>query len=580
MFCSCPQWVRLAAAGAALLLAGATMNAQDAQVLCAVKLPPAQTLSNQLMGLARVVAPGAQNEMYPMMFLGALGYPQFPGVSETENITLFFFKAEKGEVRAPMVILSKMSADAPMRKSLVMKNEGNNTMMSFLAPGLEVIERDGWTLFAADQNSLGYAQDLPGLIQLSESIEGFDLTARFYVGPDNMAEWAEQIKASIAEDHALMGLDVGDPSLLRKQSVVDLLAMAGRNLEWAQVGIDINDQQVSVGATVLAIDGTPESKLFSAPLDPPQPVAQLLPLGTLSYVTRMDMSSWLEYYEVTADRALLVVTPDAKPYIEKSTALARELAPKLSNTMVVSADFLDSPDAITMTSAMFADIDTEQYRRLMSFYFEELFPFLMTYFSGPEAAGFLPKMKLLLDVSEIAGQPVDALEQSYQKIDYDVGDPAATPSPVTRTDTTYSVIADGLMASSSQLETLQGLIERAKNKQAAQDSVAEHIQLEARQVLGLHLRLGDLVDLFTKDFDPQSELARQALIKLSNRELEPVTASITLGDNRMTYRWDAPVSTIQAVSETVRTIKQAEMEMDSFGGGQEQSTPAANEPGQ
>lgn len=538
-------------------------------MICAVKFPPVKTLSNELMSLVRQVSPGPQTEMAPMMLLGAYGYPQFPGVSETEGVTMFFFKPQKGEETTPMVILTKMEPDALMRKGLTMKAQGDNPMMGFLSPGLEVRDQDGWTLFSNNAANFDYAKDVDALVKRAEKIQGFDITARFYIGPDNMAEWAEQLKETIAEEHSLKGLEPSDPQLMRQQSLVDLMAMIGENLEWGEFGLDISEENVSLGMTALAIDGTPEARFFSIEGGGAAPVANYVPASTISYIAKSDMKEWVAYYDVLAKRALLVSPPDAKPIIDKTSKYVHELAPQFSNAMAASIS-IPEPSQMEMSSATLCDLDQELFKEAMRFCTEELVPYARQYFGSEDLASTMPKTSFKENVGEVFGSPVDAFESTYESMEFDWDNLESEPETVTKTDTTYYWIGDGAMVSATSLEQIKTLAENVVEKKTVENSVASKVQLAEGELLGLKLELGDLIHLFIQNAEPESEMARQALMKLANRDIKPVTASVRSGNNELTYVWSAPRSSIQAISETIRTINQAEMEMENYGGSAQQ----------
>jgi len=570
----------LSGLGRALLLAGLLMTglsaqAEDPKVLYAVKLPPIKTLSKQLMGFMREVEPGPKTEMYPMMLLGPLGYPEFKGVSETAPVTVYFFQPAKGEESPPFVILAKMDTDAPMRRALTMKPKSNSTnpMANLFTPGFSVQEADGWTLFAREKYQFAYAEDVAGLIKLSEGISGFDITARAFVGPEMMAEWARQLKAAVIDHHVRMGKDASDPQVLHWSQLIEFLAKIGENFEWAQAGLDIRPTYLATGIAARAIEGTPESELISTPVGGPAPVGKLLSAASISYLMSVDTEAGRQYTSVLAERALAIFPEEFAPYIKQWQGYADEFSSKWGNNAAVSVDFVDLGVAKT-TIVMPTKMDYQSYNEMMHFNFDEFFPFLVQYFLLEDSAESILSMAIKDAVAKAGGQPVDAMEIVTEQMKFNWDDPAAGVEKVLTTDTTYYVIADGAYVSSASLETLEAVVQRLAEQTDAPNNIAGKIQLKDGQMLGLTMDLRKMIQLLVGKYNPESEVAKQALRKLTNTKLEPVTASIEFDDNQFVYAWKAPVSALKAIREAMRTIEQAEMEMNY---GHDQAQPEASE---
>ncbi|GHC09457.1 hypothetical protein GCM10007047_28360 [Cerasicoccus arenae] len=542
---------------------------ESPKVLAAIKFPPVKALSNELMGLTRQVMPGQQTEMWPMMLLGAYGYPNFAGVSETQGPTMFFFHAAKGDP-TPYVILTKMSEKAAMRKALTMKSKGGNSMFGFLSPGLVAVDRDGWTLFSNDAASFEYVQDLDALAHLSDEMKGFDINARVFVGPEMMSKWVQNIKETIADDHVLNGGSVKDPALLHKQLFVEFLATIGENIEWAGIGLNITPDEVAMGFSVQAIEGAPEYSLLSAKAGGPTPIANYVARSMVSYVSNVDHHEILKYYEVLESRAMEVVTEEGRKWLTKAGEVNRTLISKMGDSHVGSIAFSD--ENVVATSAMSSELDNAVVVESMRFYYEELMPYLLQQCKAMGYPQEAMEMVIKADVAEVQNSPVNEIQSKIGSPLVGQLDPTNEEEYI-RTEQTFFSVVMGNVLSSTKLDVLETLANNLTEEKPVADNIASRIQLANGQAIGSEIDVGSAVEIFAQGFDHESEFARQALKQLMASDLAPITSSLRLGDGQGVYEFAVPVSTIVQLSEVSRQIKQSEMEMKTMGGERPQASP-------
>ncbi|WP_309399161.1 hypothetical protein [Cerasicoccus maritimus] len=557
---------------ATLCVGTSQLRAEEApQVLAAVKFPPLKKLTAEVMGVARKLSPGQQTEFLPMMALGPFGYPNYPGVSETEPVTVFFFEPQKGEP-TPYVILSKMESTSLIKTALTMKSQGGNSMFAFLTPGLSVTERDGWTLFAENEAAFDYATDVDALVDLSNEISGFDVTARFFIGPERIAKWVELMKDEIAEAHVLNGGAESDPALLHKQLWVEFLATIGENLAWSGMGLDISQETLSLGFSVQAIKDTPEFEALSMPVGGEAQVGDFVAASTISFLSKWDMPAAQKYYDVLEARGLKIATDGGKEWITKAGAYNREFYAKLDGTHAGTMSFSD--ETPVSTNAMGGSFDADTLDRVMHFYYDELIPYLMKEYTPPEQQG-LVELLYKSKVGEAAGQPVFEVESKTPDVapTLDEGDTTEF-----MTEQTYFAAVDGDLLGSTEMSDLEALAQRVSKAEPADGSVAQCIQLKPGEAMQMQVDVRSLVKLMNQEFEPESEVARQSMRKLAKSELAPLTGALTIGQGQGVYRLTAPVSTLEKFAEAQRQIKQAEDDMSH--GGSQPAFPVTGEGGQ
>ncbi|WP_309383322.1 hypothetical protein [Cerasicoccus frondis] len=555
----------LCAAGLWLGAIGGAVAEETPKVLAAVKFPPLKTLSDELMGLARKLAPGQQTEFYPMMVLGPFGYPSYPGVSQSDNITIFFFEPQKGELTTPYVILTKMEPDALVKKTLTMKAEGNNSMFAFLTPGLEVAERGGWTLFSDEAAYFDYASDIDALVDMADDIEGFDITMRVYMGPETVASWSEIMKEEIADAHVLAGGAESDPGLLHKQLLVDFLATVGSNLEWFESGLDLDAEAVSLGFSVQAIKGTPEYDALSMPVGGPVPVGEYINASAVSFLSKWDMAAVVDYYGVLEQRAMQIATEEGREMIKKASEYNRKLLAQMSGGHAGSMSF--EQEKPLSSSALGGAFDAAMLDASLHFYYDELFPYLLETFA-PQGQQGVVEMVYRSQVAETSGAPVSEIETKTPDLPIGLTQGEASEATEDSAEKMFVTVIKGNVLGSSDLQDLESLAARVSDETPLEDSVAQRLALENGQAARLQIDVCEVVNMLSEDYEPESEVARQAIKKLGKSDLEPLTGVMTIAEGQGVYLFSAPVSTLVEFSDTHRQIRQAEKDMDAHGGKQ------------
>jgi hypothetical protein len=121
---------------------GTGVGWEESEALCHLQLAAPKPLTGQVLDFAqRVYGPGQNLRMLPMLFLGLWGYPDFPDISETEPIHVFFFPSEDALLSsARWVACVRMGEKCPIRSALALQ-------------GFQLRDDCGW-VFAAPQGDL------------------------------------------------------------------------------------------------------------------------------------------------------------------------------------------------------------------------------------------------------------------------------------------------------------------------------------------------------------------------------------------------------------------------------------------
>ncbi|MGE9297057.1 MAG: hypothetical protein ACQKBV_12290 [Puniceicoccales bacterium] len=556
---------RVVATMAALAIAPlATYAAADTDnVLAAVKFPPLKTFSDKLMGVARQVMPGQEVEMYPMLFLGAYGYPNYPGVSDKDPVTMFLFDSEV-EGNKPFVILSKISADSPLRNALTAKSGGGNPM----ALGMSIEDRDGWTLISNDPANFKHVTDVAALAKLAGEVEDFDITTRFYIGPDKMAEWVDEMKAKARDEHVKAGGAATDEALAQKERYIDFIATIGENLEFFDFGIDINNSAIGLGTALQAIKGTPEYAMLSAKSGGDVPVAQFVEAAAaLVYSSSVDVDAVETYYNVLHDRAMKIATKEGQKILEEAAQANKEYFAMMGNGSAGAMDFMDDK-ALTQTVSS-GKMDNDKVVELAKLYYDKLIPQVMSHLEfldvGSDNAA---EFEIKPGVAKLDGKSVNEVISRIKTPDpVSAANPNAAPTSSIKEESSFFAIVDGNLVSASNQDLLATLVKAVESGKAVDNNVGSKITLADGEAMAYQFSFEPLITWMTSSFPMQSETAKQALKSIQSESLDPASGKVTLNSGKAKATFAAPLSSIIKLTEARRKIEQAEIEAQTFGPG-------------
>ncbi|MEO0797216.1 MAG: hypothetical protein AAFX93_18840 [Verrucomicrobiota bacterium] len=557
-------------AAAALLPFSA--GAQDAgsskgndNVLAAIKFPPVRAFTDSLMGVARQVNPGQETEMLPLLFLGAFGYPNFAGVSETEPVTVFLFDSTDSE-EMPFVILSKMSDSAALRNALTAQADPGNPMAAMLAPGFSVEDRDGWTLFSSSPENFKLVKNVSELAAMGKSVDDFDVTFRFFIGPEKMSTWVNTLKEEVTDEHLMSGGSEKDEDLGFKLRYIDFLATIGENLDYYDFGIDINNQAISLGTVLQALEGTPEYTMLSAKAGGSSTVGEFVSASApITYVSNIDMKAVAEYYSVLNHRALKLATDEGKALLKRAAQTNAIYFSKAGNSTAGSLDF--DNDAAISSSVASGNLSNDELVKISKSYYDDILPAVLKHlaemqFSDEAAAEFVLKE----NVGEVAGDPINEM---ISKIKVDTGlslhEDENDAQPEYETEESYFAVVDGNVVTANNIDALKALAKVVAGGKAVENNAASRIELASGEAMGYQIDFKPLIDMMIESNSMQSQSAKQVYKDLSSADLEPAAGGVTLGNGRAKATLSAPLSSIVKIMEAQKRIEQAELEAQTFG---------------
>lgn len=507
-----------------------------------VKLPPLQTLTSNVMSVARKVEPGPQTELLPMLMLGGFGYPSFPGVSTTDGITAFILKGQD-DSDVQVVIYAKIE-------------DGSQTRQALVSPemNIKVQDRDGWTLLSQSEDAFAAVKDHAALAALAAEPTEFGVEARLYVTPATKSALNKLIDEEVAEK-----VDEGDAETLAKvKAWKDFgFKLLDHNL-WAGFGISANADTLSVGALFAPRAGSPDAAWAAAPLPAGRvDLAQVLPAsGWMNYTGQFNVPATLVYLKALEPIAAQV--PDKKV----SALLGDAIAKYAEFTALHGGKFAGSASEInietgkvgqlSIVGGSFKQADVDAFYK---YAFDKLVPEFIAIAAdavGVEKAELekFMKMGVKTDVKQIDGQSVGAL--SVVAID-------PTNPENTQTTETYYAVANGNLLSSDSLESLEGLIKAVVAGKPVANNLADALPLSEGLIFNGKIDLKGIFAQVSKnltgDIDQSDLEAVKALEKL---DLKPVDLALKSKNGLLIYRADASVDSLITLYRTFEAFNAAD----------------------
>ena len=257
-----------------------SMHGLDGKLIGYLKMPALKGFSEKLMETARLVKPGEQTEMIPFGLFGFLGYPTFPGLSSTENASIFFY-GDKGN--AVPVILVKLAQDSPTRANL--------NQWGWIAE-----DHKGWTLVARSKEDIalvGDAGSLNKMIALNHAPGEYEMEFRLFTDYLKLSE--QTLKTAVrSQNPNEKGVSPqADQSTMR---LVDLAIEELENFKWMSFGMDLGEQRITLGMAAEAKEGTPEGTLLASKVGGPVPLADYVAAdGAIAFAGKYDPQALLAY---------------------------------------------------------------------------------------------------------------------------------------------------------------------------------------------------------------------------------------------------------------------------------------------
>ncbi len=536
-------------------------------VMAVVKFPPPKTFTEKVMSVARAIQPGQQTEMMPLFFLGAFGYPNYPGISQTDNVSVFLFDSEVPS-EMPFVVLAKVSKDSTLRQ----------TAASFQ---WAMEDKGGWLLLSKDPSYLKLIKDIAPYEAVNAEPADFDVEFRVFLGQEKVKTWAANLKEMLEGRHAeASGGKHEAIDLYKKTRFVDFLAMAGENLNWAELGVDLSAETITIGSLVDARAGTAEATFFSAKAGGPVPVAEYITSqGFMSYTSNFDIKASSAYYTVLETRAMGLVGEKGKAWLTEAGKIiqsyfadsdgtsAGSVAMQGSDSRVVSASGGTYTDKLVVDSTkVFAD---------------KLLPELFTSLPYFKRHGMDYTFAFQENVAEVDGTPIHEFTTTFTMTpsagEEEESLAKTLSEPFTQSQTNYYAVVDGTFLSASMLDDMKTLIPAVKAGVPVDGNVSD-LTLASGEAMAYEV---DLTAYFgiglanLPDDAPAAAQMKQVYDEIKAAKLAPATGKVTTGKNRLKGTFSLPVTSLAKIVQGFQKLQPADPTYQMNGGG----APASDQGG-
>lgn len=352
------------AAPPAASVANKSDHGLDGKLIGYLKMPALKGFSEKLMETARLVKPGEQTEMIPFGFFGFLGYPTFPGLSTTENASVFFY-GDKGN--AVPVILVQLAKDSPTRANL--------NQWGWIAE-----DHKGWTLIARTKEDIalvGDANSLNKMIALNQSPGEYEMEFRLFTDYLKLSEQTVKTAVRSQNPNEKGVSQQGDQSTMR---LVDLIIEELENFKWMSLGMDLGAERITVGMAAEAKENSPEGALLASKVGGPVPLADYVAAdGAIAFAGKYDPNAMLTYGLAISDKVKSRLGDNGKKTMATVDQMLKALLPPADGTFagVLNIGEDGAWYAKTVNGGTWSD---EVYVKWATAWYQEVMPSLMNHF--------------------------------------------------------------------------------------------------------------------------------------------------------------------------------------------------------
>lgn len=529
-----------------------------------VKFPPPKTFTEKVMNVARVVQPGQQTEMLPMFLLGGFGYPNYPGVSETHNVTVFFFESADKPMGS-YVVLGKISKDSPLR----------STVQSLQ---WAVEDRGDWVLMAKNAEALKAVTDVDALVAINNEKAEFDIEARILLGKENVDLWMTDLKQTVTNRHAAATGGQHDAiDVYNKTRFIDFAQEAAQNFDWAELGINLSAEAITFGYLIQATTGTPEATLLSSKAGGKVPVAGLMSAqGMMLYQGAFSVPALLAYNDVLVSRAEALVGEKGKAWLADYKRQLKDYMGMADGMYVGAAKTIsETPEFESITGGKFTDKKTVAaakafYEKLLPEFFNGI-PYFANYgmdytFSFKENVGQAHGVPVHEVTTTVTVESPVSVQAAGQKV----------PQPQTQTQSYLFAVADGQLITTNSLASIKPLVAQVKAGKPVENNIAEQFKPTDGAAMQYRINLMEYMNFglqtAVQGGAPDMEAYAKLVDKLAKEDLPTSTGEIMVGDNRMKGTLSLPVATLAKVARSLQKL-QAEMALQE----QQQAQPSSED---
>ncbi len=488
-------------------------------LILSIHFPPMKTFSDKFMAVARKIKPGQELEMGAMMMLGGIGYPNYPGISETDGLTMFLFETE--DMVPQGFIMAKIAPDAPIRNMLPSFNQ-------------QVKDVDGWTLISADASGFDLAGDIASLAALNASAQSYDIEARLHLNSARVQEWTNSILAEIADET--------DENMARVSGLMKLVMTSLDSAESATIGLDLDPTTLKSAFLASFKPGTAEATLMNAPHAGPVPEAAMLAADApMLMAGRMDMTSLVDYTKALKERALPLVDQDIIKIIDTYLKWVIDYAEMSKGTFAAAMSMTDMN--LDMTALYSGNYSSEKVYATM----QESVDIMDTIFKlmGMTTDDIQIKYKTEQLDELIDGNPIIRYEQEMP----------IEGQETMKTEYFYG-IADDMMITDTSIERLKKNAKIVQEGEALTNSVASKLGNFETAAFTYLLDIPAYLSMFmTKDNPAFLEMA-PVIAMMQGADMKPIMGRLTTGDNSFTLEGGIDVDSIARLVAVVEKMQQ------------------------
>ena len=511
---------------------------QSPAVVAHLKLAPPKKLSEKVMNMMRRILPGQQTEMLPLFFLSTFGYPTYPGVSETDSVSLFALDTKGGNLT--VVALVKMTRESPLRAALEkmewqVEEQGN-----------------GWVVIAKQDADLSVIspEQMKQLLTLTQKKRHHDVVCRVYVS--RLKGIKPCIKQGILEKANVTKLEDLPPDqkeffkwikpFADEFSAVDVISYSG----------DVCPRALLQTMRLRAIPQTPLAQFLSQKVPEGVPVARYVDgESPLVYLGKINMESIHDYGTYLLGKLSNSVGPNGKTRVAELKELFDLYCDNFCGTYAgnfsldgQSFEYVGIAGGRWTNKAFVSVLD-----KMCNRYLSHFLAFLAQRDTGTEMTiHFQP------NVFRVKGVEVHRSLFSISR----ACDPETS---IIRSQSTYYAVPNGIMVKTSDKKTIHTVIQAVKNKKPVPHNVATRIthrqgMLCQDAVDVPHLIGGLLAVNLSED---ESDL-KPFLNELQSAQLEPATEALVVGQNEMRWYIKIPIDSVAKIMQTLQAMQEKRLE--------------------
>ena len=554
----------------------AVSSQEASEVIATLRFPPPATFTADVMAAARIIQPGPQTEMLPMMFLGALGYPEFPGISGEKNLSLFILDDGQSASKPgdALVMLIKMTADSPVRPALA----GYGFQFKDFS--------DDWVLLARSADVLARFDTIDRMIEQAQAEKVFYVELHIDLNSGKIEDWMVKLKDALLMSPVFM--DAEDEDSAEKSALVEgsvqFVKACLVNFDWVKFGMDIDGEAIGYNLLAQAIAGTPEAKLFASNAGGSVPVARWLPAdATVIYSANSDVAAWLDYWKVLEQRLRAHVEHPAVTSYLAMMDESLKFMDSASGSFAARLNYTDLANGvIDFEYIMEGDLQEAEILALYQTLYEQYIPELIEGFAD-------------LPYGELFNYTVNANYAVHRQVNIhqiafagntEQAAPDAVETVASFNFNTYFSIVDGNLLLASSEQSLTALIDGVLAGSPVPENIGEAITLQPGQAIVSHLNLVEyMAELFGPIAGPFLDTPGVAdeLERLRELKLPPMVSNFSHADAQMSMGMSVPVASIAVVvdffkkaneiSKAAESASEAETEAETEAEGEVYNDP-------